>query len=52
MAEYAVQEVLEEMIDDQVEDAEARCRVSRKLFQEHSISQIEMSPVTPAIVIA
>ena len=52
MAEYVVQEVLKEMIDDQVEDAEARHRVSRKLFQEHSISQIEMPPATPAIVIA
>ena len=52
MAEYAVQEVLEEMIDDQVEDAEARRRVSNMLFQEHSISQIEMPPATPAIVIA
>ena len=52
MAEYTVQEVIEEIIDDQLEDAQARQRVSMKLFQEHSISQIEMPLVTPALVIA
>ena len=52
MAECTVQEVIEEIIDDQLEDAQARQRVSRKLFQEDSISQIEMPPVTPALVIA
>ena len=52
MAEYAVQDVFKEMLDDQLDDAHARQRVSRKLFAEHSMSQIEMPPATPALVIA
>ena len=33
MAEYAVQEVLEEMIDDQVKDAEARPEYQGSYFK-------------------
>ena len=39
-------------MDDHLDDAQARQRVSRKLFQEHSISQIETPPATPVLVIA
>ena len=52
MATYAVQYVLEEMLDDQLDDAHTRQRVSRKLFAEHSVSQIEIPPATPVLVIA
>ena len=51
MAEYTVQEVFEEMLEDQLDDAQARQRVSRKLFAEHSVSQIQMPPPTPVLVI-
>ena len=52
MAKYAVQDVFDEIIGYHLDDAQARQRVSRKLFQEHSISQIETPPATPALVIA
>ena len=51
MVEYAVQEVFKEMLEDQLDDAQARQRVSSKLFAEHSVSQIEMPPPTPVLVI-
>ena len=36
--EYAPQEISEEMLEYQLDDAQSRQRVSRKLFAEHSVT--------------
>ena len=50
MAEITVEVAFSEFIDDKLDDAQAKQRVSKRLFAEHSMSQIEMSLVTPATV--
>ena len=51
MAKLVVEMVFNKLIDDQVADAHDKEKVAKKLFAEHSMSQIEMPLVTLAIVI-
>ena len=51
MVDITMEVVFKKLINDEVADALAKQRVTKKLFAKHSVSQIEMPLVAPVIVI-
>ena len=51
MVEILVEVAFDKFIVDELDNAQARQRVSKRLFAKHSVSQIEMPPMALETVI-